>query len=254
METRVARDAYEVLMGVIRQRRSIRRFLPAPVPRPLIEQALEAAAWAPSGANIQPWDFVIVDEPHLVRRVGEILIREREYILSRAPDFPAYPRDNHRDVPCYILIFSDMRLKRAYPQTTPLVVDLTQYAALGWAVGQLHLALEALGLGSYFHTPEEPTERELKPLLGVPDPLLLFSIAPVGFPRERRVSTRRPLTESLHWNGFDRSRHVGGEQLEAFFRKRPIAFSMGGRWGRAVEEASRASGTGDGSGVGPVGG
>ncbi len=51
------------------QRRSIRDFAPDPVPRTLIEQALEAANSAPSGANRQPWSFVAISNPVVKREI-----------------------------------------------------------------------------------------------------------------------------------------------------------------------------------------
>lgn len=232
------RNRYEMLMDVFRERRSIRRFERRPVPRELVLKALEAARWASSGANIQPWEFLVIDDAERVHSVAEILTRERRYIVARDPNFPPLGRAFHKDVALYILILGDTRLKRAFPQTTDLVVDVTLYASLAMATCQLHLAVEALGLGTYFHTPEEPTERELKAWLGIPQPLMIFSIAPLGFPRARRTSSRRPLEEMVHWNVYDPSLYRSDEAVAALLRKRVIAIAMSGRWQRAVLEAT----------------
>lgn len=235
---------YETLMEVMRERRSIRRFQPRPVPRALALKALEAARCASSGANIQPWEFLLIDEERGVRHIAEILTRERKYIVARDPRFPPLGRAFHKDVPLYILILGDTRLKGAFPQTTDLVVDITLYASLAMATCQLHLAIEALGLGTYFHTPEEPTERELKAWLGIPAPMTIFSIAPVGFPRVRRTSARRPLEEMVHWNAYDLARYRSDAEVTALLRRRVIAIAMSGRWPQAMEEVAAASGRG----------
>lgn len=234
------RSRYDILMEIFRERRSIRRFDQRPVPRGLVLNALEAARWASSGANIQPWEFLVIDEPARVRQVAEILTRERRYIVARDPNFPPLGRAFHKDVPLYILLLGDTRLKRAFPQTTDLVVDITLYASLAMATCHLYLAVEALGLGSYFHTPEDPTERELKALFGIPGPLMIFAIAPVGFPRGRRTSSRRPVEEMVHWNTYDPSLYRNDDAVAALVRKRPIAIAMSGRWEQAVREAREA--------------
>ena len=51
---------YDNLLKIIRRRYSVRRFRPDPVPDELIEKVLEAGRWAPSGANHQPWEFIVV--------------------------------------------------------------------------------------------------------------------------------------------------------------------------------------------------
>jgi nitroreductase len=51
---------YEPLLSLIKKRRSIRKYKPEPVPLETVMKVLEAARWAPSGDNSQPWEFVVV--------------------------------------------------------------------------------------------------------------------------------------------------------------------------------------------------
>lgn len=53
---------YDALLGLFKFRRSVREFLRGPVSRELIEKILEAAHYAPSGGNSQPWEFVVIEE------------------------------------------------------------------------------------------------------------------------------------------------------------------------------------------------
>lgn len=233
-------ESYGVLLDIIRRRRSTRLFEPRPVPRDVVLRALEAARWAPSGANIQPWEFLVVDNPETVDSISSILIREREFVVSADPRFPAYGRSTRQGVKCYILVLSDMRLRKAYPQTTDFVVDLTQYAALGWTTANLHLALTALGLACYFDTPEEPTEAELKRLLEIPEPFMIFTVTPVGYGRQVRTSSRRGLEEIVHWNGFNQSLERTDDEVQALVGdKKTVALAMSGRWEKAEQEARR---------------
>ena len=70
----------------MRRRRTVRDFAPDPVPLDLIDAAIEAAASAPSGANRQPWRFVVVRDPETKRRIREAAeAEEREFYERRAP-------------------------------------------------------------------------------------------------------------------------------------------------------------------------
>ncbi len=67
-------------------RRTIRAFSPEPVPFELIETAIKTAATAPSGANQQPWRFVVVSSPEVKRQIREAAeIEEKEFYERRAP-------------------------------------------------------------------------------------------------------------------------------------------------------------------------
>ena len=69
------------------QRRSVRQFSPEPVPRELLENALRAAGTAPSGANQQPWTFVVVSDPELKERIRTAAEHEEELLYTeRASD------------------------------------------------------------------------------------------------------------------------------------------------------------------------
>ena len=64
---------YDGFLKLIKSRRSIREIKPDPVPDEYIEKILEAARWAPSGFNMQPWEFVVVRDPDLKRGIKQIV-------------------------------------------------------------------------------------------------------------------------------------------------------------------------------------
>ena len=71
----------------MRRRRTVRQFSPEPVPLEIIEAAISVAASAPSGANMQPWRFVVVSDPAIKRRIREAAeAEERESYERRMPD------------------------------------------------------------------------------------------------------------------------------------------------------------------------
>jgi nitroreductase len=71
----------------MRRRRSVRDFSDRPVPQAIIESCLKAAGTAPSGANLQPWHFVVIRDPDTKKRIREAAEeKERAFYMRRAPD------------------------------------------------------------------------------------------------------------------------------------------------------------------------
>ncbi|NBU38460.1 MAG: hypothetical protein EBS32_09570, partial [Actinobacteria bacterium] len=66
----------ESFYDVISTTRSIRRIKPDPVPADVLDRVLQAAVWAPSGGNRQPWRMIVVQDTDTKRKLGEIYARE----------------------------------------------------------------------------------------------------------------------------------------------------------------------------------
>lgn len=65
-------DTEQQVLEVIKNRKSIRKYKPDPVPREKVELLLEAARWAPSGENAQPWRFIIVEDKEKIKAMGKV--------------------------------------------------------------------------------------------------------------------------------------------------------------------------------------
>ncbi|MBW1767592.1 MAG: nitroreductase family protein [Deltaproteobacteria bacterium] len=65
-------DVEEQVFEVIKNRKSIRKYKPDPIPRDTLERLIEAARWAPSGENAQPWRFVIVEDRERIKAIGKV--------------------------------------------------------------------------------------------------------------------------------------------------------------------------------------
>ena len=144
----------------VKRRRSVRDFSPRPVPREIIEDCLRAAGTAPSGANMQPWRFVVVDDPDIKRkiRVGAEA-EERKFYGGKAPQawldaLAPLGTDEHKPfletAPWLIAVFAQSygvlpdgrRVKHYYAAES-----------VGIAVGILVSAIHHAGLVSLPHTP-----------------------------------------------------------------------------------------------------
>jgi nitroreductase len=198
---RRAREFFELCS----ERRSVREFSNKPVPRELIETIIATAGTAPSGANKQPWKFVLVDDPILKREIRVAAEKEeKENYERRMPqdwldDLEPLGTDWHKGfleiAPYLIVVFREKygiddhgRKRKNY------YVD----ESVGIACGFLLAAIHNAGLASLTHTPSPMNflcEVLQRPINEVP-----FLLIPVGYPKEGTVVPdiqRKPLEQIL---------------------------------------------------------
>jgi nitroreductase len=187
----------------LRRRRTIRAFSDEAVPRAVLEAALEAAGSAPSGANLQPWHFVVVTDPAIKRAIRHAAEREEhEFYHHRAPPewleaLAPLGTDEHKPyletAPCLIVVFA-----RRYG-TTPSGRRVAHYyvsESVGIATGFLIAALHEAGLAMLTHTPSPMGF--LNEVLDRPATDKPFLVLVVGYPAaDARVPDirKKPLDE-----------------------------------------------------------
>jgi len=223
-------------LDLLRARRSMRRFKPDPIPDEYIEKMIEAARWAPSGANGQPWEFIIVKDPKTKKKMAELYrqIRPEFYVIEQTKteelrhnmltspltNLPAF-----KDAPVIIVVCGDRRTLQASTLagrfiTTEGGADGTYSKNMGNVTYGLHLAAAALGLGAQWVSVMADWEQLLKPLLGVPPVLQIHTLVPVGYPDyEPRPPYRRSVEEIVHYERYDMSKFRTGDQIIEFIRK-----------------------------------
>jgi nitroreductase len=191
------------------RRRSVRHFSPEPVPFDLIEMAIRTAATAPSGANQQPWRFVVVGDPEIKRRIREAAeAEEREFYEHRAPNewleaLAPLGTDWHKEflqiAPWLIVVF-----RLDYGLTTGDNGDEIKrkhyyvMESVGLACGFLLAALHHAGLATLTHTPSPMGF--LSRILKRPKNEKPYLLIPVGYPAaDAQVpsQTKKPLEEVL---------------------------------------------------------
>jgi len=168
----------------IRKRRTVRHYSDKTVPREALLNCIDAAAQAPSGANKQPWTFVLVTDPTIKKQIKEAAEQEeREHYGGRAPeswlhDLEPLGTDEHKPfleiAPALIVVFA-----QKYGDTR----DEQHYyvnESVGIAVGFLLAALHHAGFATLTHTPSPM--KFLAEILGRPDNERAYLLIPVGFP------------------------------------------------------------------------
>ena len=202
-------DIYEVM----HTQRAIRRWTDEAVDRETIERVIQAACWAPSGSNSQPWGFLVVTDDGIRERLASAI---RDSFNQRMggdlpnpddlPD-PTQRRmlrgaftlfDNFAAAPVWIIPCL-VRPESPSPSPSGLLAGSSIYPS----IQNLMLAARAEGLGTVLTTPQDGIMDELREELGIPSNALPVAIIPLGHPDANfGPVTRRPLETFLHWNGW----------------------------------------------------
>jgi len=171
---------------VIRARRSVRGYRLDAVHRELNERVLDAARWAPSAVNLQPWHFVVLTQP------------ERRAALAESTAFAGIIVMRHvAQAPVLIALCGDERRSSWYVHDCCL------------ASQNLMLAATALGLGTCWIGAFD--ERKAWEVLGLPKGVRVVGLITLGYPlREHETPTPRlPLESIVHWEGFGSAENRG---------------------------------------------
>ena len=190
-------------------RRTVRSFSPEPVPFELIEMAIRTAVTAPSGANQQPWRFVVVSNPEVKRKIREAAeIEEKEFYNRRAPcEWLAALEPLGTDwrkpfleiAPYLVVVFRlDYGLRVDAEEHEIKTKHYYVTESVGIAAGILLSALHMAGLATLTHTPSPMGF--LSKILNRPKNEKPYLLIPVGYPAERATVpriTKKPLPEVL---------------------------------------------------------
>jgi nicotinate-nucleotide--dimethylbenzimidazole phosphoribosyltransferase len=227
-------ESVEAFLDVLSRRRSIRAgFLrEKPVSDELIGKILEAGRWAPSAGNSQPWEFLVVRSSGTREKIVEIYktqMRDKIEIEEAARGQRRHVNAglDFRHAPVHILVLGDPRTNDAYPMRTKLDKwEAHYYSSLANCVLQMLLTAEVLGLSSmYVSDVASPYfSVMLKSLLGIPEPLQIYHLLPIGFAKRSPTicHPRRALEEMVHYERYDRSKFRGEAELQEFMQTMSI--------------------------------
>lgn len=203
----------------IHSARALRRLKPDPIPDELVTRVLDAAIRAPSGSNNQGWVFVVIKNPALRAKIGDIYRRggevyrrlmgsrarpahlsEKSY--ARLQESAQYLFEHMGEAPVLLLVCHH-RLAQNPPAgqqvagaRPPAMAARLAGASVYPAVQNIILACRALGLGTVLTTLHAHFEDEVKAALGLPPEIDTYALMPIGYPQEgygHGPVRRRPL-------------------------------------------------------------
>ncbi|MFQ6677414.1 MAG: nitroreductase family protein [Fidelibacterota bacterium] len=196
----ISRSNY--FLEMMKSRRTVRDFSKRPVPKDIIKKIIETAATAPSGANKQPWKFVVVKSPKIKKQIRIAAEKEeKEFYGHRATkewleDLNQFGTDWQKpfleNAPCLIVVFKEVvDTHREEPRKNYYVNE-----SVGIAVGVLLAAIHNAGLVSLTHTPSPM--KFLQKILKRPENERAYLLIPVGYPAkdaEVPVISKKPFSD-----------------------------------------------------------
>jgi nitroreductase len=194
------------LLGVIQKRRSVRVYKTGKVTDEQLQAILEAARWAPSGANTQPWELIVTRDRKKMKRIREIYDNEWRQRKREDPvNYKGLKKDYVGDVSVIVLVCGDPRTKMVY-LTTRQQADREKLfqASIANAVQQMMLVAASMSLGTVWVSVREEVEPELRALFLVPEPLRLLWVMPIGHASSwPKAKPRRKVSDFTHMEVYD---------------------------------------------------
>ncbi len=208
LETDDALAASRAFLATIAKRRSIRNFSNKPIPFELVENAVRAAGGAPSGANQQPWTYVIVSNAAVKERMRAAIEREEyetyakrasdEWLAALAPLGTDWRKEHIVQAPYVAIVFAQVY---GLKKTETSIVKVKHYyvaESVGISVGFFLASLTCAGLATLTHTPNPMGF--LGEILGRPENERAYVVIPIGYAApgaQVPAVSKKPLDEIL---------------------------------------------------------
>ena len=172
------------ILELIQNRRSIRRYLDKSVPEDLISQLLLSATAAPTAANCEPWEFIVIDCPQVLKTIREKLV------------FARYK------APLAIVVCGNMELAFKGPGKEMWVQDCSA-ATENMLIAATNLGLGSVWIGIY---PLESNVKLLRSILNIPDHVIPLNILYFGYPDEVKEARSRLNDKRVYRNQYEPNR------------------------------------------------
>ena len=195
------------------------------------EMILEAARHAPSGANSQPWHYIIVTDPAVKAKIGECFVEEQQRRARLRMGFPTPNYNGVKTAPGLIVIVGDFRFIRAFPvlndgSDLDLLYKKNAERILLQSVAastmSAHLAAAALGYAVWWITAigQEEIQRQIKPLLGVPEELEIIDLMCFGPPlKPSHKRWKKTPDQIMSWDRFNPANFMTDAEIDRWVKE-----------------------------------
>ena len=195
----------DAVLETIRQRRTVRRYQATPVPPEDVMKILEAAHYAPTAGNQQPWRFLVIRDRAKLDALKANALQWHMDRVAKLPEVSGHDLDSLRagvtpmidnalSAPVYVAVLVDNEAR--YP-------DYVTYDGT-LAAGNLMIAARAMGYGTGFFTTFFP-EEQMKRFFGIPEQYSLICFTPIGVPHEwPQMPSKKTVDEVVVFEAFQR--------------------------------------------------
>ena len=224
-------------IDVIKKRRSVRKFEKGKtISVESLKRIVDCGRWAPSGANTQCFDFVVINDKKMINKTTKVFLNQAQRLVDFAKGFPAVNKSYLSNTVAIIVVIGDPRWKVCFPQASSKIYkkeyndnnEAIFLCFLGAAIQNIQLGVSAEGLTSAWLSGagEETTNGELSQLLGYPNWMKAYGTIPIGYPaKTQNKRYRRPLEQCLHWNKYEPKQYRTHSQVD-FYESTLRPFAM----------------------------
>src|ERR1700722_663496 len=221
---------YAAFMDVVRNRMTNRAFAPCNVPPEHFEMILEAARHAPSGANAQPWHYIVITEPAVKQTIGNCFVEEQQHRARLHIGFPTPNYNGVKTAPGLIVVLADFRFVRAFPVLNDgseldrlyhQNAERILLQSIAASTMLAHLAAAALGYAVWWISAigQEDIQRQIRPLLAVPEELSIIDLMCFGHPAKPSYKRwKKPLDQIMSWDRFNPECAATIEQIDEWIK------------------------------------
>ena len=200
------------LLKAIKERRTVRKFKLDDIESEPVRVMIDAARWAPSAANRQPWEFIVISREETRRRIAELYVQAylreaKELPKSKYADEPYVDdleklkekihrikdklRAQLETPPVHIVVCADPTKSKSYIVDTAAAIQNMLLAAYSLNLGTAWIDISSTLLGEFFD------KQALKDLLDIPEEIEVMAIIPVGYPDEKPPRPPRHLIREI---------------------------------------------------------
>ncbi len=171
------------ILETIKNRGTIRKYLPKSIPKEEMSKIMESARLAQSAANRQPWQFILVSEPSIKKKLS-VAARNQSSV---------------NDASSVVVCLADPLQAARVGPFEGFLVDLS-IAIENMALTSWELGIGSCWIGAY-------DEKEVKRLLGIPEDIRVVSLLTLGYPDEKtKTKARKPMADLLHYEAYGRTK------------------------------------------------
>ena len=228
------RDLYDHFMEIARNRITTRQFNPDfKVPKEHYELILEAARHAPSGANAQPWHYIVVRDQAVKQKIADYFVEEQRFRASLKMKFPTPNYAGIAGAPGLIIIVADFRYVKAFPMLKDDKSDLNKMyienaerillQSVAASTMSAHLAAAALGYNVWWITAigQQKAQEAMRPLLKVPDELSILDIMCFGPPLKKIYKRwKKSPEEIINWDVFNQDNFLSEDEIDTWIKEK----------------------------------
>ena len=210
-------DIYEMMSTL----RAVRRLKPDPIPDDVMERVLQAACWAPTGGNVQPWRVIVVRSPERKQALAEVyrpewyaylegfkqriaaMPEDQQPLWERTMLAGNYLADHLHEAPAILMFVADPR-NMAITDAKLDRISMVGGGSVYTAVQNAMLAARTEGLGCTLTTLHCLREAEVKAALDIPEGWATVAMGPIGYPvgKGHGPITRKPVAEMTYRDSF----------------------------------------------------